>query len=79
MPQRYPLMYEYVKQGRADYTSFYTYNDGVMKNNIMLLLEAWEKLGNEEYRKQQCAAWIFISSPRVHRRKPDGANSIITT
>ena len=50
-PQRYPLMYEYVKQGRADYTSFYTYNDGVMKNNIMLLIEAWEKLGNEEYHK----------------------------
>ena len=48
-PQRYPLKYEYVKQGRVDYTSFYTYNDGVMKNNIMLLIEAWEKLGNEEY------------------------------
>jgi len=50
-PQRYPLKYEYVKQGKADYTSFYTYNDGVMINNIMLLLDAWEKLGNEEYRK----------------------------
>lgn len=48
-PQRFPLMYEYVKNGQPDYTSFYTFNDGVMWNNIMVLLEAYKKLGNEEY------------------------------
>ncbi|MFC1508398.1 pectate lyase [Candidatus Omnitrophota bacterium] len=50
-PQRYPLMYDHVKNGKPDYTSFYTFNDGVMWNNIMVLLDAYEKLGNEEYYK----------------------------
>jgi PelA/Pel-15E family pectate lyase len=50
-PQRYPLRYDYSHEGHPDYTSFYTYNDGVISNNIFLLLEAYEKLGNEEYRK----------------------------
>ncbi len=49
-PQRYPLRYEYVKQGRPDYTSHYTLNDGVAFNNIRLLFEAWEQLGDERYR-----------------------------
>ncbi|MCE5248905.1 pectate lyase [bacterium] len=48
-PQRYPLMYEYVKNGKPDYTSFYTFNDGVMFNNIMVLLDAYEQLGDERY------------------------------
>ncbi|MBT4484150.1 MAG: pectate lyase [Candidatus Latescibacteria bacterium] len=50
-PQRYPLMYEYVYEGHADYTSYYTFNDGVMSNNIDVLMEAWEQIGNEDYRK----------------------------
>ena len=50
-PQRYPLMYEHVHSGHPDYTSCYTFNDGVIRNNIDILLEAWEKLGNVEYRK----------------------------
>ncbi|MDA2925638.1 cupin domain-containing protein [Acidobacteria bacterium AH-259-G07] len=50
-PQRYPLRYDFPHDGHADYTSFYTFNDGVISNNIELLLEAYEKLGNEEYRK----------------------------
>ena len=37
-PQRYPL--------RDDYSSCYTYNDGVIEGNIFLLLEAYEKLGD---------------------------------
>jgi len=48
-PQRYPLMYEFVKNGVADYTSYYTFNDSVMWNNILALLEAYEQLGDEEY------------------------------
>ena len=50
-PQRYPLMDEHIHGGHPDYTSCYTFNDGVIKNNIMILLEAWNKLGNEKYRK----------------------------
>jgi PelA/Pel-15E family pectate lyase len=50
-PQRYPLRHDFSHDDHPDYTSFYTYNDGVMSNNIYLLLEAYEKLGNEEYRK----------------------------
>jgi PelA/Pel-15E family pectate lyase len=48
-PQRYPLRYDYPHDGHADYTSFYTFNDEVISNNIYLLLEAYEKLGNEEH------------------------------
>ncbi len=50
-PQRYPLMYEHVFQGIPDYTSYYTFNDNVIKNNIILLVDAWRKLGNEDYWK----------------------------
>jgi len=50
-PQRYPLMYEYIYEGHADYTSYYTFNDGVMSRNIDVLMEAYEQLGNEEYLK----------------------------
>ncbi|MDA2925640.1 pectate lyase [Acidobacteria bacterium AH-259-G07] len=50
-PQRYPLRYDFPHDGHADYTSFYTFNDGVISNNIDLLLEAYEKLGDEGYRK----------------------------
>jgi hypothetical protein len=50
-PQRYPLRYDYPHNGHPDYTSFYTYNDEVIRNNIYLLLEAYHKLGNEEYLK----------------------------
>jgi len=48
-PQRFPLMYDYAHDGHADYTHYYTFNDDVIRDNIDLLLEAYEKLGNEEY------------------------------
>lgn len=41
-PQRFPHP--------EDYTAYYTYNDDVIKNNIFLLLDAYEKLGIEEYK-----------------------------
>ena len=50
-PQRYPLNAEYPHGEHPDYTPYYTYNDGVMSNNIYLLLEAYEKLGEEKYRE----------------------------
>ncbi len=48
-PQRYPLAYDYAHDGFDDYTSNYTLNDDAMNNTIDLLIEAYEKLGNEEY------------------------------
>jgi PelA/Pel-15E family pectate lyase len=50
-PQRYPPSRQFSQEGHADYTAFYTYNDGVMSNNIALLMEAYEKLGDERYRQ----------------------------
>lgn len=50
-PQRYPLMNDYPHDGHPDYTSYYTYNDGVISENIDILIDAWERLGSEEYRE----------------------------
>ncbi|MDA2926029.1 pectate lyase [Acidobacteria bacterium AH-259-G07] len=50
-PQRYPLRRDFSFEGHPDYTSYYTFNDDVIANNIYLLLEAYEELGNEEYKK----------------------------
>ncbi|MEX2574130.1 MAG: pectate lyase [Balneolaceae bacterium] len=46
-PQRYPLKYDYTKGGKADYTSFYTFNDDVMENNIEFLILCYKTLGEE--------------------------------
>ncbi len=48
-PQRYPLRYEFAHDGLPDYTSYYTLNDDAMVNTINVLLEAYEKLGDESY------------------------------
>lgn len=47
-PQRYPIKNNY---GHADYTSYYTFNDAVIYGNILLLQEAYQKLGNEKYQE----------------------------
>ncbi|MFC1528716.1 pectate lyase [Candidatus Latescibacterota bacterium] len=59
-PQRYPLKYDYPHDGHPDYTSYYTYNDNVIQDNIYLLLEVWEKLGNEEYKKAAYRGMDFV-------------------
>lgn len=48
-PQRYPLRYEFAHDGMPDYTSYYTPNDGAMAANIMMLVEGYERLGDERY------------------------------
>ena len=48
-PQRYPLRYDFAHDGFPDYTSFYTLNDGSAKSNIEVLVEAYERLGDERY------------------------------
>jgi PelA/Pel-15E family pectate lyase len=48
-PQRFPLKPEYSHDGRPDYSVYYTFNDHVAANNIFLLWEAYETLGDERY------------------------------
>ncbi|MFC1607495.1 pectate lyase [Candidatus Latescibacterota bacterium] len=59
-PQRYPLKHDYPHNGHPDYTSYYTYNDNVIQGNIYFLLEAWEKLGNEEYKNAAYRGMDFL-------------------
>lgn len=44
-PQRYPLMYDHVFQGKADYSSFITLNDDVIPDNIDFLIQCYQALG----------------------------------
>ena len=59
-PQRYPLKDDYPHDGHADYTPYYTFNDEVIQANIYFLLEAWEKLGNEEYKDAANRGMDFV-------------------
>lgn len=58
-PQRYPLMYEYSKNGRPDYSSFITFNDEVHDNNVRFLVLCYQQLGYKHlldpiYRAMHC-------------------------
>ena len=48
-PQRYPLRYDFGKNGNPDYTSFYTFNDGVIERNIEFLIQCYLTLGEERF------------------------------
>jgi PelA/Pel-15E family pectate lyase len=48
-PQRYPLKYDFNKQNRPDYTSFYTFNDDVIWENIHFLIQCYLTLGEERF------------------------------
>lgn len=48
-PQRYPLTYDFNKSGHPDYTSFYTFNDEVISENIHFLIQCYETLGEERF------------------------------
>ncbi|WNH10437.1 hypothetical protein [Thalassobellus suaedae] len=47
--QRYPLMYNYSKNGFPDYSSFYTFNDDVIWENINLLIQCYLVLGEQRF------------------------------
>lgn len=47
-PQRYPLMYDHNFQGREDYSSFLTFNDDVIPENIDFLLQCHQALNRPE-------------------------------
>ncbi|WP_114779194.1 pectate lyase [Botryobacter ruber] len=46
-PQRYPLRHDFSKNGNPDYSSFYTYNDDVIWENINFLVQCYLTLGEE--------------------------------
>ncbi len=48
-PQRYPLKYDFNKQGHPDYTSFYTFNDDVIWENVHFLIQCYQALGEERF------------------------------
>ena len=48
-PQRYPLSNEFSHDGFPDYTSYYTLNDGSAVSNVEVLVEAYERLGDQRY------------------------------
>lgn len=48
-PQRYPLRYDFGKNGNPDYSSFYTFNDDVTWENINFLIQCYLTLGQERF------------------------------
>jgi len=48
-PQRYPLKYDFNKQGHPDYTSYYTFNDDVIWENTHFLIQCYLALGEERF------------------------------
>ncbi len=64
-PQRYPLNYEHAVEGRPDYTSFYTFNDGVNAGNVAFLMKAYEKLGDPRYRDAAVRGMFFTVISQV--------------
>ena len=47
-PQRYPLKYEFSKNGTEDYSSYLTFNDGVVWENVSFLIQCYQSLGRRE-------------------------------
>ena len=48
-PQRYPLRYDFNKEGHPDYTSYYTFNDDVTWENVNFLVQCYQTLGEERF------------------------------
>ncbi|MDB5249426.1 MAG: Pectic acid lyase [Segetibacter sp.] len=46
-PQRFPLRHDFNKTGHEDYTSFYTFNDDVIWENVNFLIQCYQTLGEE--------------------------------
>ena len=60
-PQRWPLRYDHAFQGRADYSSFVTLNDGVMMDNIDFLLQCYQALGRTDLREPILRAMYLLA------------------
>jgi hypothetical protein len=48
-PQRYPLKYDFNKAGHPDYTSYYTFNDDVIWENVNFLIQCYLTLGEQRF------------------------------
>jgi len=48
-PQRYPLKYDFNKAGHPDYSSYYTFNDDVIWENVHFLIQCYLTLGEERF------------------------------
>jgi len=48
-PQRYPLKNDFKKDGNEDYTSYYTFNDNVIWENVNFLIQCYLTLGEERF------------------------------
>jgi hypothetical protein len=48
-PQRYPLKYDFSKNGKPDYSSLFTFNDDVIWENIHFLVQCYQNLSKEDY------------------------------
>lgn len=48
-PQRYPLKYDFNKKGHDDYSSYYTFNDDVIWENVHFLIQCYESLGQPRF------------------------------
>jgi PelA/Pel-15E family pectate lyase len=59
-PQRYPPAPDHFGKEYPDYTTYYTFNDGVIEGNIDLLLDAYEKFGNEQYKEAAGRGMDFV-------------------
>jgi len=46
-PQRFPLNHEFSKHGLADYSSYYTFNDDVVWENVSFLIQCYQVLGEQ--------------------------------
>ena len=62
-PQRYPLKYDFNKAGHPDYSSFYTYNDDVIWENLFFLIQCYQTLGEERFLEpiRKAMNFYFIS------------------
>ncbi len=48
-PQRYPLRYDFSHHGKPDYTSYYTFNDDVVWENVNFLIQCYLTLGEKRF------------------------------
>ena len=48
-PQRYPHKDDFSKNGHADYTGYHTFNDDVIWENVLFLIQCYEALGEERF------------------------------
>ncbi|MBD0276735.1 MAG: pectate lyase, partial [Flavisolibacter sp.] len=48
-PQRYPLKYDFNKAGHPDYSSYYTFNDDVIGENVNFLIQCYLTLGEQRF------------------------------